>query len=101
MSSQNVFERVEKKYRLNQKQYELFLDAVSGKIHMDEYGLHTIRNIYYDTSDYELIGRSTNPDIRRSSGLEVMVRSGKTVRYFLRSRRSIRGLSISEERRCP
>lgn len=58
MSSQNVFERVEKKYRLNQKQYELFLDAVSGMIHMDEYGLHTIRNIYYDTSDYELIRRS-------------------------------------------
>ena len=50
MSSQNVFERVEKKYRLNQKQYELFLDAVSGMIHMDEYGLHTIRNIYYRQS---------------------------------------------------
>lgn len=58
MGGQNVFERMEKKYRLNQKQYELFLDAVSGKIHMDEYGLHTIRNIYYDTSDYELIRRS-------------------------------------------
>ncbi len=54
----NVFERVEKKYRLNQKQYKRFLDAVEGKIHMDAYGLHTIRNIYYDTSDHELIRRS-------------------------------------------
>ncbi len=58
MSDQNVFERVEKKYRLNQKQYELFLNATAGKIHMDEYGLHTIRNIYYDTDHHELICRS-------------------------------------------
>lgn len=58
MSDQNVFERVEKKYRLNQEQYELFLNRTSDKIHMDEYGLHTIRNIYYDTPNYELIRRS-------------------------------------------
>lgn len=58
MSDQNVFERVEKKYRLNQKQYRLFLDGAAEKIHMDEYGLHTIRNIYYDTHNYDLIRRS-------------------------------------------
>ena len=58
MSSQNVFERVEKKYRMNQKQYDLFLEGAADKIHMDEYGLHTIRNIYYDTQNYELIRRS-------------------------------------------
>ena len=58
MSEQNVFERVEKKYRLNQKQYELFLAAAGEKIHIDGYGLHTIRNIYYDTENYELIRRS-------------------------------------------
>ncbi len=58
MSNQNVFERVEKKYRLNQNQYDLFLDGTADKIHMDEYGLHTIRNIYYDTQNNELIRRS-------------------------------------------
>ncbi len=58
MSEQNVFERVEKKYRLNQKKYELFLAAAGEKIHIDGYGLHTIRNIYYDTEDYELLRRS-------------------------------------------
>ena len=58
MSNQNAFERVEKKYRLDQKQYESFFDAASERIHMDEYGLHTIRNIYYDTPDHELIRRS-------------------------------------------
>ena len=58
MSDQNVFERVEKKYRMNQKQYDLFLSGAAGNLHMDEYGLHTIRNIYYDTPNYELIRRS-------------------------------------------
>lgn len=58
MSDQNVFERVEKKYRLNQKQYDSFRNAAAQKLHMDEYGLHTIRNIYYDTPNYELIRRS-------------------------------------------
>lgn len=58
MGDQNVFERVEKKYRLNQKQYDLFMDAAGGRIHIDEYGLHTIRNIYYDTAHYDLIRRS-------------------------------------------
>ncbi len=58
MSDQNVFERVEKKYRLNQKQYDSFRNAAAKKLHMDEYGLHTIRNIYYDTPNYELIRRS-------------------------------------------
>ena len=42
MSDQNVFERVEKKYRLNQKQYDSFRNAAAKKLHMDEYGLHTM-----------------------------------------------------------
>ncbi|XCP85675.1 polyphosphate polymerase domain-containing protein [Roseburia hominis] len=58
MGNQSVFERVEKKYRMNRKQYEAFLNAAEGKIHADKYGLHTIRNIYYDTQDYELIRSS-------------------------------------------
>ena len=58
MGCQNVFERVEKKYRLSKKQYAAFFEAAGPKLHEDEYGLHTIRNIYYDTADYELIRRS-------------------------------------------
>lgn len=58
MGNQNVFERVEKKYRMDQRQYEAFLIAAGGRIHADSYGLHTIRNIYYDTQDYELIRNS-------------------------------------------
>lgn len=54
----NIFQRVEKKYMITQEQYELFMDTAGKKITEDEYGLHTISNIYYDTESYELIRQS-------------------------------------------
>lgn len=58
MANKDIFERVEKKYQMNQNQYQEFLNGAAGKIHADQYGLHTIRNIYYDTEDYVLIRNS-------------------------------------------
>lgn len=58
MANKEIFERVEKKYQMNQTQYQEFLKEAEGKIHADQYGLYTIRNIYYDTEDYELIRNS-------------------------------------------
>lgn len=55
---QNVFERYEKKYMLDQVQYSLLRQALKEKMQEDQYGLHTIGNIYYDTEDYELIRTS-------------------------------------------
>ncbi len=59
MNNQYLFQRVEKKYHLDQKQYDAFLTAIQDKLHPDQYGLHTIHNLYYDTSDYEQIGRAS------------------------------------------
>lgn len=53
-----VFERVEKKYRMTEEQYQMFVKRADCYIREDEYGLHTIRNIYYDTPDYGLIRNS-------------------------------------------
>lgn len=58
MNNQYVFQRIEKKYQLNQEQYDAFTTAIQDKLLPDRYGLHTIHNIYYDTSDYELIRSS-------------------------------------------
>ncbi|SET53299.1 polyphosphate polymerase domain-containing protein [[Clostridium] polysaccharolyticum] len=49
------FERVEKKYMMTKEQFESFLQRTEDKITLDEYGLHTICNIYYDTDTYDLI----------------------------------------------
>jgi hypothetical protein len=53
-----IFERVEKKYLLTDRQYRSLIHKLGPYMHVDEYGLHTICNIYYDTPDSELIRRS-------------------------------------------
>lgn len=53
------FERVEKKFVLTHLQAEaLMRDLTAGYMAVDQYGQHTIRNLYYDTDDYALIRRS-------------------------------------------
>lgn len=56
--SQTVFNRIEKKYLLTGLQYENIMDALKPYMEIDSYGLHTIGNIYYDTSDDQLIRTS-------------------------------------------
>lgn len=58
MKSSNVFERVEKKYLVNQNTFNLFYQNIKPYMEADKFGLHTICNIYYDTDNYELIRNS-------------------------------------------
>lgn len=53
-----VFERHEKKYRLTQAQYELLLPRLDQWMQRDQYGVHTICSLYFDTEDFLLIRRS-------------------------------------------
>jgi len=53
-----IFQRTEKKYQLTEEQYRTFLERVEDRIRQDEFGVHMISNIYYDTDDYELIRHS-------------------------------------------
>lgn len=52
---QSAFKRVEKKYLLTPKQFDEFRKHTEKRITLDQYGLHTICNIYYDTDQYDLI----------------------------------------------
>ena len=54
----DVFERYELKYMLNREQKKAVLDAMDGRMSLDNYGRTTIRNIYYDTEDKRLIRTS-------------------------------------------
>ena len=58
MAVQNVFSRREVKYLITEKQRELMLAAMQGRMQPDEYGKSTICSIYYDTPDRLLIRRS-------------------------------------------
>ena len=55
---QEVFKRIEKKYMLNDIQYQALQQEMQDKMTKDAYGLHTISNIYYDTDNFELIRAS-------------------------------------------
>lgn len=54
----NIFERKEQKYLLSKQQYRYLREALLLYMQIDQYGLHTICNIYYDTENYELARRS-------------------------------------------
>ena len=63
--SKDVFQRYEKKYMLDRQTYNLFLEAIEPHMCADNYGKHTIGNIYYDTDTYELIRQSIEkPDYK-------------------------------------
>ena len=53
--AQLTFERVEKKYLLTPAQLDALRPALEQQMQADQYGRHTICNIYYDTPDYRLI----------------------------------------------
>ena len=55
---QKVFNRYEKKFLLEEEKYIAFKAELDEYMNEDEYGLHTIRNIYYDTDSNELIRTS-------------------------------------------
>lgn len=54
----NIFRRVEKKYIIDKKQYNNLKEYLNKYMIEDEHGKSTIRNIYFDSSQYELISHS-------------------------------------------
>lgn len=55
---EDVFQRVEKKYRLSARQYRHMLDAVRAHLVATEYGASTVQSTYFDTPEFSLIERS-------------------------------------------
>lgn len=60
---QQVFQRIEKKYRLTGTDYEALYGALQEYMQPDEFGWHTICNLYFDTPDDLLIRRSLEKPI--------------------------------------
>lgn len=56
--AQEVFKRYEKKYILTERQYGVLIGQAGSDLVMDQYGMHTICNLYLDTPDYEWIRTS-------------------------------------------
>ena len=54
----NVFQRKETKYILNQATYLKLREQLTPFLVEDDYGLHTIISLYYDSQNYQLIKQS-------------------------------------------
>ncbi len=57
-SFNEVFERKEKKYRLNALQHEQILGVLAGHMVLDDFGKTRISSLYYDTAQRSMIARS-------------------------------------------
>ena len=58
MSDQMIFKRYELKYMLTQEQKAKIEQLIASYMALDPHGEATIRNIYFDTSNYRLIRHS-------------------------------------------
>ena len=54
----DVFQRIEVKYLLSDRQYTELLKRLENMAAIDSYGRTSILNIYFDTPDFKLIERS-------------------------------------------
>ncbi len=85
-----TFKRYELKYMLNIEKYNKLLDVMQGYMKQDEYGRHTIRNIYYDTDDYLLIRRSLEKPMYKE---KLRVRSyGDSETVFVELKKKYKGV---------
>ncbi len=53
-----IFKRIEKKYLLDKSQYDALMEQIGERLLPDEFGLHTVCNVYFDTKENDLIRRS-------------------------------------------
>ncbi len=55
---QGVFQRIEKKYILDEEKYNALMEKLDGKLDHNEFPNSTILNIYLDNSNYDLAIKS-------------------------------------------
>lgn len=90
---QNVFKRKEKKYLLTAPQYQALLPRLQEYMTVDEHGLHTICNLYFDTDRYDLIRHSIEKPVYKE---KLRLRSygvpGPDDRVFLELKKKLKGV---------
>ncbi len=90
---QETFKRVEKKYIVTDIQQQKLIAAMAGKAEMDNYGLTTICNIYYDTPNHQLIRTSMEKPVYKE---KLRVRSygvpGKDAKVFVELKKKYKGV---------
>ncbi|MGN0290639.1 MAG: polyphosphate polymerase domain-containing protein, partial [Lachnospiraceae bacterium] len=88
-----VFNRYEKKYILSKEIYEKLREKTEPYMQEDEYGMHTIRNLYFDNWSDELIRTSIEkPVYKEKFRIRCYEKPSKDTRIFLEIKKKYRGI---------
>lgn len=103
MAYANTFKRREMKFLLTEEQYDAVLERISGFMTEDQYGLHTIMNIYLDNRNNDMIRRSLGKPIYKE---KVRLRCYGTkaeddVKTFLEIKKKYRGITYKRRLSSP
>ena len=89
----DTFQRTEIKYRIPKEKIDLFLALMDPYIQLDEYGLTTICNIYYDTENSDLVIRSLEkPDYKEKLRLRSYGTAAADSTVFLELKKKFGGV---------
>lgn len=93
MFYQSVFKRHEIKYMITQAQRQWLLEEMRPYMKMDQYGRTTIRNLYFDTSNFRMIRRSLEkPMYKEKLRLRAYGDAADTGKVFLELKKKYRGV---------
>lgn len=103
MAYANTFKRREMKFLLDERQYNEVLEAVGDFMTEDEFGLHTIMNIYLDNRNNDLIRSSLGKPIYKE---KVRLRcygnqASDDSKAFLEIKKKYRGLTYKRRLERP
>lgn len=101
-ATQMVFERYERKYLLDPSAKAAVLAAMSGHMQLDCYGKTTIRNIYFDTDDYDLIRTSlSGPEYKEKLRIRSYCQVQSDGEVFVELKKKYRGIVYKRRVRIP
>ncbi len=102
MSNQMVFKRYELKYKLTMAQYKALQETMQAHMQMDDYGKHTIHNVYFDTPDYLLIRRSIEkPCYKEKLRVRSYGTQGEAANAFIELKKKYRGVVYKRRLSAP
>lgn len=97
-----VFERHEGKYLLTGNQYRLLFERLQQYMLPDEYGLHTISSVYYDTDEFAIIRHSLEkPSYKEKLRLRSYGTPGKADTVFLELKKKCGGVTYKRRISLP
>lgn len=97
-----VFERHEKKFLIEPEVYPQLQQALSPWMEQDQYGLHTISSLYYDTDDFAIIRHSLDkPAFKQKLRLRSYGTPGESDPVYLELKKKFRGVTYKRRMAMP